>query len=59
MGGRMESVSEKNVSFEAEQMDLDEKFEELKKPVYKGKNLDDPISSPVVCSLTSWKLTQG
>jgi hypothetical protein len=40
--------SQKNVTFEAEQMDLDERFEELKQPVYKGKKLDDPISSPVV-----------
>jgi hypothetical protein len=38
----------KNVSFEVEHMDLDEKFEELKKPFYKGKKLDDPIASPVV-----------
>jgi hypothetical protein len=38
----------KNVSFEVENMDLDEKFEELKKPFYKGKKLDDPIASPVV-----------
>jgi hypothetical protein len=38
----------KNVSFEVEHMDLDEKFEELKKPLYKGKKLDDPIASPVV-----------
>lgn len=40
--------SQKNVTFEAEQIDLDEKFEELKQPIYKGKKLDDPISSPVV-----------
>jgi hypothetical protein len=45
------STSKKNVSFEAEQMDLDERFEELKKPMYKGKRLDDPIPSPVVNSL--------
>jgi hypothetical protein len=38
----------KNVSFEADQMDLDDKFEELKKPMYKGKRIDDPIASPVV-----------
>lgn len=40
--------SQKNVTFEVEQMDLDQRFEELKQPVYKGKKLDDPISSPVV-----------
>jgi hypothetical protein len=34
--------------FEVEQMELDEKFEELKQPVYKGKKLDDPIASAVV-----------
>jgi len=55
----MESVSKKGVSFEAEQMDLDEKFEELKKPIYKGKKLDDPISSPVVCTSNSCMLTLG
>jgi hypothetical protein len=38
----------KNVSFEADHMDLDDKFEELKKPMYKGKRIDDPIASPVV-----------
>jgi hypothetical protein len=54
-GGRMEVVSKKNVSFEAEQMDIDEKFEELKKPMYKGKRLDDPIASPVVCSMRSYR----
>lgn len=43
-----ERLSKKNVSFEAELMDLDEKFEELKKPFYKGKKLDDPIPSPAV-----------
>jgi len=43
--------SEKKVSFEADLMDLDEKFEELTKPIYKGKKLDDPIPSAVV-SLT-------
>jgi hypothetical protein len=47
-GGRMETVSNKNVSFQAELMDIDAKFEELKKPMYKGKRLDDPIASPVV-----------
>jgi hypothetical protein len=40
--------STKNVSFEADLIDLDEKFEELKQPVYKGKKLDDPIRSPLV-----------
>ena len=40
----------KNVSFEADLISLDDKFEELKKPVYKGKRLDDPISSVVVRS---------
>jgi hypothetical protein len=39
---------QKSVTFEAEQMDLDDKFEELKQPIYKGKKLDDPISSPAV-----------
>jgi len=34
--------------FEVEQMELDDKFEELKQPVYKGKKLDDPIPSAVV-----------
>lgn len=34
--------------FEAEQMELDDKFEELKQPIYKGKKLDDPIPSAVV-----------
>ena len=38
----------KNVSFETDSMDLDEKFEELTKPVYKGKKLDDPIRTPAV-----------
>jgi hypothetical protein len=49
-GGRIteDSVSKKNVSFEVEQMDLDERFEELSRPIYKGKRLDDPIPSPVV-----------
>ena len=43
-----DSPSEKNISFEADLMDLDEKFEELTKPIYKGKKLDDPIPSAVV-----------
>lgn len=50
-GGRRlinDSPSEKKVSFEADLMDLDEKFEELTKPIYKGKKLDDPIPSAVV-----------
>jgi hypothetical protein len=37
--------------FEVEQMELDDKFEELKQPVYKGKKLDDPIPSAVVSFL--------
>jgi hypothetical protein len=32
-------------------MDLDEKFEELKAPLFKGKKLDDPIKSPLVLPL--------
>lgn len=52
-GGRMSSdeAPRKHVSFEADQMDLDEKFEQLKAPIYKGKMLDDAISSPVVWTL--------
>lgn len=38
----------KQVAFESEQMDLDDKFEELKAPLFKGKKLDDPIKSPLV-----------
>ena len=41
----------KQVAFESEQMDLDDKFEELKAPLFKGKKLDDPIKSPLVLSL--------
>jgi hypothetical protein len=49
-GGRMAPASEtkKQVAFETDQMDLDEKFEQLKAPLYKGKKLDDPIKSPLV-----------
>lgn len=54
-GSRMASTSEtkKQVAFESGQMDLDEKFEQLKAPLYKGKKLDDPIKSPLVLSLYS------
>ena len=47
---RMASAADtkKQVAFEAEQMDLDEKFEQLKAPLFKGKKLDDPIKSPLV-----------
>jgi hypothetical protein len=38
----------KNVSFETDLIELDEKFEELTKPVYRGKKLDDPIRTPAV-----------
>jgi len=39
----------KNVSFqEVDNMDMDEKFEALRQPMYKGKKLDDPIPSAVV-----------
>ena len=38
---------EKSV-FDTDQMELDDRFEELKQPVYKGKKLDDPIPSAVV-----------
>jgi hypothetical protein len=41
----------KQVAFESEQMDLDDKFEELKAPLFKGKKLDDPIKSPLVLIL--------
>ncbi len=49
-GARMASAADtkKQVAFEAEQMDLDEKFEQLKAPLFKGKKLDDPIKSPLV-----------
>jgi len=57
-GGRLmnDSASEKKVSFEADLMDLDEKFEELTKPIYKGKKLDDPIPSAVVQTPFRWLL---
>ena len=51
-----DSSSEKTVSFEADLMDLDEKFEELTKPIYKGKKLDDPIPSAVVQTPFRWLL---
>ena len=49
-GGRGEEDGQpnKSVSFEADLIDLDYKFEQLKQPVYKGKKLDDPIPSPAV-----------
>lgn len=49
-GARMASAADTKtqVAFEAEQMDLDEKFEQLKAPLFKGKKLDDPIKSPLV-----------
>ena len=46
--GTDKGLPKKNVSFETDVMDLDEKFEELTKPVYKGKKLDDPIRTPAV-----------
>ena len=48
--GRMEDrAAKKTVAFDVdEQMDLDERFEELTQPMYKGKRIDDPIPSPVV-----------
>jgi hypothetical protein len=48
--GRMEDrAAKKTVTFDVdEQMDLDERFEELTQPMYKGKRIDDPIPSPVV-----------
>jgi hypothetical protein len=55
----MESASKKDVSFEKDQTDLDDKFEELKRPVYKGKKLDDPVASAVVLPLRCSKLTSG
>ena len=42
-------TSTDNVSFDDEHMDIDAQFEELKKPVYKGKRLDDPIPTAMVC----------
>jgi hypothetical protein len=48
--GRMEDrAAKKAVAFDVdEQMDLDERFEELTQTMYKGKRIDDPIPSPVV-----------
>jgi hypothetical protein len=40
----------KQVSFEDDVMEVDDKFEQLKQPVYKGKKLDDPINTAVVRS---------
>jgi hypothetical protein len=40
----------KTVSFEADLMDLDSRFEELTKPMYKGKRIDEPIPTAVVNS---------
>jgi len=45
-----DKTAKKTVAFDVdEQMDLDERFEELAQPMYKGKRIDDPIPSPVVC----------
>ena len=53
-------TAKKQVAFEAEQMDLDEKFEQLKAPLFKGKKLDDPIKSPLVSRpLSSRQRAQG
>ena len=41
----------KSVSFEDEMMDLDDKFNELTKPVYKGKRIDEPIPTAVVTGI--------
>jgi len=48
--GRMEDrAAKKTVAFDVdEQMDLDDRFEELTQTMYKGKRIDDPIPSPVV-----------
>ena len=44
-----ERAAPKTVAFDVEeQVDLDERFEQLTKPMYKGKRIDDPIPSPVV-----------
>lgn len=52
-GGRMvdDGQTQKAVSFEPEQMDVDDKFDELTKPMYKGKRIDEAIPSAVVGSL--------
>jgi len=49
-GGRMaeSAQTKKTVSFEPEQMDIDDKFEELTQPMYKGKRIDEAIPSAVV-----------
>jgi hypothetical protein len=55
--GRMEDRGpKKTVTFDVdEQMDLDERFEELTQPMYKGKRIDDPIPSPVVTPHSHYK----
>ena len=48
-----EGVQKKPILFETEKVDLDAEFGQLTAALYKGKKLDDPISSPIVQPLQS------
>lgn len=50
-------AAKKTVSFDLEgQMDIDERFQQLAQPMYKGKRIDDPIPSPVVSHCLSFQV---
>jgi hypothetical protein len=50
--GKDAVAMDKSVSFADEMMDFDDKFEELTKPMYKGKRIDEPIPNAVVIAIS-------
>jgi len=55
--GAEDGAAARHESFiEEDVMAVDEKFEQLKEPIYKGKKLDDPINTAVVRSTSSSSL---